>query len=264
MKRYFYFLMIVCFSSFYGQTKLTVISYNIHHGEGIDKVVDLQRIADLIKSNNADFVGLQEVDRGVERTSKIDIVDSLAKLTGMYYSFYKNINYQGGKYGNAILSRYKIICDTNLYYNMIREGEQRGLLQIEVKINSDTVIFMNTHIDYREDDTERLLNVGELIQTSLKFTKYPIIVCGDFNDVPTSRTIKKMREYFTDVFLALNKDSVKTFPTEAPDKKIDYIFILDKNLDINKSNTLKIINAQVIQSIASDHLPIMAQFEITK
>ncbi len=264
MKRCFYILMILLFSTFYGQTKLTVISYNIHHGEGIDKVIDLQRIADLIKSHNADFVGLQEVDRGVERTSKIDIIDSLAKLTGMYYSFYKNINYQGGEYGNAILSRYKIISDTNLHFNMIREGEQRGLLQIKVEINSDTVIFMNTHIDYREDDTERLLNAEELIQTSLKYNNYPIIVCGDFNDVPDSRTIKKMREYFTDVFSALNKDTVKTYPSEAPDKKIDYIFTQDKKLNVNKSNTFKIINADVIQSIASDHLPIISQFEIIK
>ncbi|MFH0736748.1 MAG: endonuclease/exonuclease/phosphatase family protein [bacterium] len=264
MKRCLLFCMILLFSSLYGQTKLTVISYNIHHGEGIDKIVDLQRIADLIKNNDADFVGLQEVDKGVERTSKINIIDSLAKLTGLYYSFYKNINYQGGEYGNAILSRYKIIADTNFHYNMIREGEQRGLLQIKVKIDDDTLVFMTTHIDYREDDTERLLNVEELIQITQKYKHTPIIVCGDFNDVPHSRTIKKMREYFIDVFSALNMDTLNTFPTETPNVKIDYIFTQDKTIKENKLFKLKILKAEVLHSTASDHLPILTQFEIIK
>jgi endonuclease/exonuclease/phosphatase family metal-dependent hydrolase len=85
------------------QSKINVLSYNIHHGEGTDGVIDLIRIADLIKNVNADFVALQEVDNGVERTHGINKADSLQKLTGMYYSFNKNISYQCGEYGNAIL-----------------------------------------------------------------------------------------------------------------------------------------------------------------
>ena len=59
-----------------------VMSYNIHHGEGIDQVLDLERIAKLILDAKADIVGLQEVDRGVERTAKRDLPAELAKLTG--------------------------------------------------------------------------------------------------------------------------------------------------------------------------------------
>ena len=42
---------------------IRVMSYNIHHGEGIDGKLDLKRIGDIIKNSNADIIGLQEVDK---------------------------------------------------------------------------------------------------------------------------------------------------------------------------------------------------------
>lgn len=48
------------------------MSYNIHHGEGPDKRLDLERIAKVITHARADIVGLQEIDRGCERTQKRD------------------------------------------------------------------------------------------------------------------------------------------------------------------------------------------------
>jgi endonuclease/exonuclease/phosphatase family metal-dependent hydrolase len=62
---------------------IRVMTYNIHHAEGLDGKIDLQRIADLIKQERADIVALQEVDRGMERTAKRDLPAEFAKLTGM-------------------------------------------------------------------------------------------------------------------------------------------------------------------------------------
>jgi len=264
MKRFLLVIMYFSFILLSAQNNITVISYNIHHGEGLDGKVDIKRIADLIISNKADLVALQEVDRFVERTAKIDIIDSLAKLTQMNYSFYKNITYQGGDYGNAILSKFPILSDTNLHYTMLREGEQRGLLQAKLLVNSDTLIFMNTHIDYREDDSERVMNVDEITKLVSGINRYPIILCGDFNDTPESRTISKVRELFTDVFNKLNLDTAMTYPSEKPVKKIDYIFTRDKLIDQRIPLTLEHVCAKVIQSGASDHLPIMAKFILKK
>ena len=76
-----------------------VLTYNIHHGEGIEKKIDLQRIADLINREKADIVGLQEVDRGVERTARRDLPAELAQLTGMTVYFDRNIIHQGATMG---------------------------------------------------------------------------------------------------------------------------------------------------------------------
>ena len=56
---------------------LKVMTYNIHVGVGMDKKLDLQRIADVISKEQPDLVGLQEVDRGVKRTEgKDEIAES--------------------------------------------------------------------------------------------------------------------------------------------------------------------------------------------
>src|SRR4030095_16865826 len=64
-----------------------VMTYNIHVGVGMDKKLDLPRIAGVINAQHPDLVGLQEVDRGVTRTQQIDEIAELAKLTKMDYAF---------------------------------------------------------------------------------------------------------------------------------------------------------------------------------
>jgi endonuclease/exonuclease/phosphatase family metal-dependent hydrolase len=84
--------------------KLRVMTYNIHVGIGMDKKLDLTRIAAVINSQKPDLVGLQEVDRGVTRTQQIDEIAELAKLTRMNYDFAFNLRYQGGQYGVASMA----------------------------------------------------------------------------------------------------------------------------------------------------------------
>lgn len=62
---------------------LRVLTYNIHHGEGTDGVLDLERIAGVIKGASPDLVALQEVDVGAERTGGVDQAGELGRLTGM-------------------------------------------------------------------------------------------------------------------------------------------------------------------------------------
>src|SRR5215510_6223522 len=87
---------------------LRVMTYNIHVGVGMDKKLDLQRIAAVINRERPDLVGLQEVDRGVKRTEGKDEIAELAALTKMHYAFAHNLDFQGGQYGVAILSRFPI------------------------------------------------------------------------------------------------------------------------------------------------------------
>lgn len=139
-----------------------VMTFNIHHGEGLDGQVDLPRIAEVIRRERADLVALQEVDKGVLRTARRDLSGELAALTGLTSVFSNNFHYQGGEYGNAVLSRFPVLSATNSQYQMLRTNEQRGILQLTLEIHGRQLIFMNTHIDYRQDDAERLQNVREI------------------------------------------------------------------------------------------------------
>src|SRR5215510_14707138 len=141
---------------------IRVMTYNIHVGVGMDKKLDLPRIADVIKREHIDLVGLQEVDRGVERTQRIDEIAELARLTKMDYAFAFNLKYQGGQYGVAILSRKPILATDHRLYKNLREAERRGFIRTEVKIGGQLINFVTTHLDYQYEDgrvfeTEQLL-----------------------------------------------------------------------------------------------------------
>ena len=107
--------------------RLRVMTYNIHVGVGMDKKLDLPRIAGVINAQHPDLVGLQEVDRGVARTQRIDEIAEIAKLTRMDYAFAFNLRYQGGQYGVAILSRFPIMATDHRLYQNTREAERRAL-----------------------------------------------------------------------------------------------------------------------------------------
>ncbi len=234
---------------------LRVMTYNIHHGEGLDGKVDLARIAALIKQERADIVALQEVDKGVARTARRDLTAELAALTGMTGVFSNNFHYQGGEYGNAVLTRFPIKSWNNRYYKMIRPNEQRGILQVVLDVRGRELVFMNTHIDSRPDDAERWLNVGEMEALEKQYRSNPMILCGDFNDVPTSRIYRRMSETFHDTWARVGQGTGFSFPAGKPIKRIDYLWI-------SKDEALMPLKAWIPESEASDHLPVVAEFEL--
>src|SRR5687768_1108679 len=111
---------------------MRVMTYNIHHGEGTDGKIDLERIAKLITDNKVDLVALQEVDRNTQRTGRRDMPAELAKLTNMRVTFGANIPLEGGEYGNAILSRHPFDLVMNYHLPKVVPGEQRGMLEVVV------------------------------------------------------------------------------------------------------------------------------------
>src|SRR6267143_6553391 len=120
---------------------IRVMTYNIHVGVGMDKKLDLARIAGVINAQHPDIVGLQEVDRGVERTQRIDEIAEIARMTKMDYAFAFNLRYQGGQYGVAILSSFPIMATDHRLYQNTREAERRGFIRAEVLAHGRTLNF---------------------------------------------------------------------------------------------------------------------------
>ena len=235
-------------------TTFRVMTYNIHHGEGLDGKVDLLRIAELIKRERADVVALQEVDKGTQRTMRRDFPEELAALTGMRCVFSNNHAFQGGEYGNAVLTRFPVKRWSNLHYQMIRPGEQRGILQLVLDVRGSEVVFMNTHIDSRPDDAERWLNVGEIEALEKHYAGRPMIICGDFNAVPDSRVCRRLGKTFDDVWAQIGEGDGFSFPAGKPAKRIDYLWT-------SRNESLVPLKAWLPQSDASDHLPVVTEFQ---
>lgn len=233
-----------------------VMTFNIHHGEGTDGRIDLDRIAGVIRAGRADLVALQEVDRGVARTARRDLPGELSLATGMACVFSNNFAFQGGEYGNAVLTRFPVKRWANTHLRMLRPDEQRGVLQVVLDVGGRELLFLATHIDYRRDDAERLANVAQFAEVLAGYAGLPVLMAGDFNDTPGSRTHAAMAERFDDVWQSVGTGDGFTYPSGQPVKRIDYIWL-------GKGGPLRAVQARVPSGAASasDHLPLVAEIE---
>ena len=235
---------------------LRVLTYNIHHGEGLDGRLDLERIARIIRAADADLVALQEVDRGVARTKRVDQPAVLAQLTDMHVIFEKNINHQGGAYGNAVLSRLPIERHHNHTLPGSPQREQRGALELHVRFGDRRLVFLATHFDYHDDDTDRIASAAMLRNLAPQWEDRPLIVAGDLNALPGSPVIATELAFLIDSFEG-PPDSGLTYPADKPDQRIDYILH-------NGRTEVECVDGYVIaEPLASDHRPVLAVFKIT-
>ncbi len=235
---------------------LRLLTWNIHHGEGTDGRLDLERIAGVIRRAEADLVALQEVDQGVARTQRRDLPAELAALTGLTCVFSNNYHFQGGFYGNAVLSRLPILGWTNRHYRMVRPGEQRGLLQVTVAVGKQRLRFCATHIDYRPDDTERTQNVAEIREVVEAEPGVPTVLVGDFNDRPDSRVHRAMKEFAPDAWELGGHGDGFTIPAGQPNRRIDYFFL-------TPTDRFRVLKVEVVdEPVASDHRPVWAEVQL--
>jgi endonuclease/exonuclease/phosphatase family metal-dependent hydrolase len=241
-----------------GRVRLNVMSYNIHVGVGMDKKQDLARIAEVIKRNRVDIVGLQEVDRGVERTGRVDEIKELARLTGMDYAFAHNLDYQGGQYGVAVLSRFPILAIDHRRYANRRERERRGFIRVEIEVGGRRLNFVTTHLDYQLLDG-RVFETEQLLK-ALEGVRGPLLVAGDFNEEPPGGAYDMMlKAGFTDVWrscasCAQDPAGGLTYPADKPTKRIDYVF--HRGLGGGEHAT-----ATVPDTLASDHRPLFVSLK---
>ena len=235
--------------------RLGVLSYNIHHARGVDGQLNLARIANVILSVKPDLVALQEVDNKTNRTGKIDQAAELSRLTKMFYIFGSNIEFQGGHYGNAILSRFPVVKKNNLHLPNLNSGEQRGVLESVIKLSKEQKIsFLATHLDHRKPDNERIASAKFINERISLSNKIPAILAGDFNDIPFSSTLKE----FGKLWLHTNATLSPTIPVSKPTRQIDYIMIRPKK-------SWRVIRSKVLdEAVASDHRAIFAEIELVE
>lgn len=239
---------------------LKIMSYNIHHANPPDRpgVIDLESIAKIIVETDPDLVALQEVDKFTNRSgAKINQTQRLASLTNMNGYFAKAMNYDGGEYGVAILSRFQIEDSAKLTLPVDSTlkgsaGEPRVLTSVKITMpEGQKIYFGSTHLDSFHKDN-RILQMRKIIE-NLSDLDYPIIIAGDFNATPDSEEIQLMLDNFRSTCL----DNCKpTASAENPTRTIDYVFYKSEaEFNIKKYEVLD-------SKKASDHLPVIVEMQI--
>jgi|GEM_PF-1290252 len=245
------------------QKTLTVMSYNIHSGIGIDKKLDLDRIASIILDEKADIVALNEIESNSNRTQCVNQIEYLANKTNMYFAFGPNVigndgcKEQGG-FGNAVLSKYKISKSQNHKLYQKDKEEIRGCLETEIEIDGKKIAFLTTHLDcHREEDirNQQAHDILKIIGTK----DCSVVFAGDMNAY--IRTDGNDVENAAKIFSEKLYDSANVNPSQKAlntlirtKNRIDFIFT-DKTL-ADSVLSYKVVNYGDA-NVASDHYPVV-------
>ena len=210
-------LLIIIFTSYsaWSQSRLDsskivrVLSFNILHGATTKGDFDLDAIAKVIIDANPDFVALQEVDFKTNRALKYDLVTELGWRVKMLGIFGKAMDYDGGEYGEGVLSKYTFLQTRNVALPFTPGNEPRAALEIITLLPSgDTIAFVGTHLDHLKNEKDRVAQANKINQV-FSSNKYPTILAGDLNAIPGSTPINILEEIWSSSY---NKKKPKKHP----------------------------------------------------
>lgn len=218
-----------------------LMSYNIRHGSDINKVMNLEQQIEVMRKWQPDYIMVQEVDSVCTRSGKIYEAKVIADALGMHATFARAIDFEGGKYGVALISREKPISVER--YPLPNNSEARVLLVCEFE---DKYVAC-THLSYERNEHEA--PVGIINAAARKATK-PFFIGGDWNDEPQSVLLNDLRQTFT----ILSDDYVLSYPADVPTMCIDYIAAFR-----NENLPQPVVTLQHLanEPTASDHRPLI-------
>jgi endonuclease/exonuclease/phosphatase family metal-dependent hydrolase len=247
-----------------GLMPLRVMSYNIHRAIGVDRRFRPERIVAILRHYDPDVVMLQEVDEGAPRSRELNLAKELAEEAGYpNFALGHNVSLKKGRYGNATLSRLPILRERNIDLSIaeswIRRGCQHTTLDLGGREGHLEVFNLHLGLSAREraKQIELIKRSAEL--SGVPYTT-PVLVAGDFNDwrsllMPvftngmgfSCATERKRGPY----------PVIPTYPSFSPQGGLDRIY---------HRGPLRLVSAHScrlqIARVASDHLPILAEFVV--
>jgi endonuclease/exonuclease/phosphatase family metal-dependent hydrolase len=229
---------------------LRILAYNIKHGEGMDRVIDLERAARVINSLDPDVVALQEVDSAVRRTSGVDQATRLGELTGMHATFGAFFDYQGGRYGMALLSKQPFVGVLN--HRLPDGAEPRTGLAARIRVGEPPQEIVVVGIHLYATAEERYAQAARLVEILADETA-PVILAGDFNSRPESEVMALLARSWQ---IPEKGADHLTFPSDAPNREIDYIMY--RPVDRFEVLDLRVID----EPLVSDHRPVLIELRL--
>ncbi len=225
---------------------LRVIDYNLHNGFNTAGRLDMESLAKIIEESGADVVGLQEISRGWLIWGSLDMLTWLSQRLGMPYVTGPTGDAQ---WGNAILSRYPILRAETFPLPPETLDLRRGYIMTEIQIGAGSVSVIDTHFTHRSDHDEiRTMQAGNLLSA---WNGAPTsIIVGDLNADPDSEAMQLLSDAgLVNVAAEIGTPPIRTSPADNPRRQIDYIWT---------SPDLGFSDLEIVNSTASDHLPVIA------
>lgn len=237
-----------------------ILSYNVRHCRGSDRVVSPSRIAEVIAGCRADIVALQEVDAGRLRSSGVDQALAIADELKMRAYFHPALKVMEELYGDAIL--------TALPSSLVKAGplpggglrlEPRGALWAAIEVEGTQLQVLNTHLGLVPQ--ERAAQTSALIGAEWigdPACRDPVILVGDLNALPWGRSYRRLAKALAGgARMATRPSTPATFPSRFPTLALDHVLasISVRIEAVSVGNT-------PLARVASDHLPLIVDFSL--
>lgn len=243
-------------------TRLRLMTYNVHRCVGVDKKLDIARVAEVIAACDPDVVALQELDVGRRRTGHADQAHELAKLLGMTRHFHPAMNVEEELYGDAILTDLPerlVRADALPFYRKVPGLEPRGALWVTVEKDGVEFQVLNTHLGLVPREQQK--QVAALISDWMADERWrpPAILLGDMNATPYSQTYRMLAAVLRDAQARRGISPTATFPSGFPFMRIDHVFLAGE-MTVTKVESPYDQRARK----ASDHLPLVVEIEVSR
>jgi len=227
-------------------TAIRVMDYNVHNGFNTAGRLDLEAVAKLVEGSGADVVGLQEVSRGWLIWGGVDMLIWLSQRLDMPYVSGPTSDAQ---WGNAILSRYPIVRAETFRLPPDDVLLLRGYIVAEIDLGGGTLTLIDTHFTHRAGDDAIRESQASTLVDAWDGAAATVIV-GDMNATPDSDAMQILSGAgLVNVAAEIGTPPVLTAPADDPGRQIDYIWA---------SPDLGFADLEIVQSTASDHLPLAA------
>ncbi len=251
--------------------EIRVVSYNMHTGIGADGQLNLARTAQALDSMDADVIGLEEVDvhwaqRSDWRDQARDLADAL-DMRAFFAPIYSLDPPAAGdprrEYGLAVLTDLRVMHVENHQITRLSTQDPDpvpapapGFPEVVVKSHGAVVHIYATHLDFTADPSIRAMQVRDTLEILDQDPRHAQqVLVGDFNAPPDSPELAPLWEELIDTWAEAGSGPGLTYPTTDPVKRIDYITV---------SPGIETLDANVVATDASDHLPVVADLVVRR
>jgi endonuclease/exonuclease/phosphatase family metal-dependent hydrolase len=230
-----------------------VMTYNIHSAFASDGRQDPEAIARVIEASDADIIALQEISRGWLINGSTDLTAWFARRLGMQI-LYKGTT--GPMWGNAILTRFPVLEHGSGPLPLAGSLIARGYLWAKIDVgDQEPLLVIATHLHHLETENRVRL---EQVPVALAFwNEAPYsLVMGDMNAEPSYPEMDLIAQAgLVDSWVEAGSGKGYSWPAIDPFERIDWIW---------HTPDLAALEAEIIQSTASDHLPLVVTLDMAR
>ena len=271
--------------------QLRVMSWNVEHFDILEHKTHPERkqqMLDLIKDYQPDIAVFQEMvgsDNVPKAINYIPDIQQQEQFTGYHYSYNPKLDFDGNHhFGIITFSKYPIVNKQTVkffpydynsifqYTDIVKEADTFRVFNIHLqslKFSSNNLEYIDKPTITDEGDIEQSKSVisklkkgflkrkiqAERIRAEIDKSPYPVIVCGDFNDLPNSYAYNIIGKGMKNAFAEKGSGIGRTFSGISPTLRIDNIFV---------SNKFDVSGFIRIRKKLSDHFPVITDLQFKK